>query len=308
MTGPSLPSARVCYNKGEVRRCCRRGARALRRPPVGATLFMSSQPAHTPRTTAPPRRSGSPEPAPASGGGLDVGTLVIAAISSVVAATVVSRVWQAGTVMATAMTPVIVALVKEGLERPARRVSSIATRTAAAPVARASRAVAEPPPEAYAPPPPVGPDPGLSEMRIYRRERGTRRRWKLAVVTGLLACVIAIAAMTLPELVAGRSVVSGSHHTTIFGGHRATSSSKTSTPSDEKKKTTTNETTSIETQPQDTTTQPDTTTTAPDGQTQPGQTQPPAAAAPQTTQPPAQTQPPAATQPQTTTQPPATTP
>jgi hypothetical protein len=275
-------------------------------PPAGATLFMSSQPAHTPRTTAPPRRSGAPQPAPASrGGGLDVGTLVIAAISSVVAATVVSRVWQAGTVMATAMTPVIVALVKEGLERPARRVSSIATRTAAAPVARASRAVAEPPPEAYAPPPPVA-DAGLSEMRVYRRERGTRRRWKLAVGTGLLACMIAIAAMTLPELVAGRSVVSGSHHTTIFGGHRSTSSSKSTTTTDEKQKTSTDETTSTDTQPQDTTTQPDTTTTAPDGQTQ---TQPPAAAQPQTsTQPPAQTQPPAATQPQTTTQPPATTP
>ena len=137
-------------------------------------------------------------------------TLVAAAVASVVAATVVSRLWQAGTVWATAMTPVIVALVKEAVERPAKRVSSIATRAAAPPLARASRAVAEPPPEAYAPPPPVvGPDPGLSEMRVYRRERATGRHWKLAVATGLLACVIAVAAMTLPELVAGRSVVSG---------------------------------------------------------------------------------------------------
>ena len=121
------------------------------------------------------------------------------------------------------MTPVIVALVKEAVERPAKRVSSIATRAAAPPLARATRAVAEPPPEAYAPPPPVvGPDPGLSEMRVYRRERATGRRWKLAIATGLLACVIAVAAMTLPELVAGRSVVSGSHDTTIFGGRRST--------------------------------------------------------------------------------------
>ena len=128
-------------------------------------------------------------------------TLLAAAIASVVAATVVSRLWQAGTVWATAMTPVIVALVKEAVERPAKRVSSIATRAAAPPLARAARAVAEPPPEAYAPPPPVvGPDPGLSEMRVYRRERATGRHWKLAIGTGLLACVIAVAVMTLPEL------------------------------------------------------------------------------------------------------------
>src|SRR5436190_2601146 len=223
---------------------------------------MSSQP-NTRRTVTPSRRSPAPQPAePPARGGLDVSTLVIAAISSVVAATVVSRVWQAGTVMATAMTPVIVTLVRESLERPAKRVSSIATRAAAPPLARATRAVAEPPPEAYAPPPPVGPDPGLTEMRVYRRERATGRRWKLAIGTGLLACMIAIAAMTLPELVAGQSVVSPSHHTTIFGGHRSTPSSTTKTKTDEKKSTTTDQTTSTGTQPQGTTTQPNTTTTA----------------------------------------------
>jgi hypothetical protein len=239
-----------------------------------------------------------------------VTTLVAAAVASVVAATVVSRLWQAGTVWATAMTPVIVALVKEAVERPAKRVSSIASRAAAPPLARATRAVAEPPPEAYAPPPPVvGPDPGLSEMRVYRRERATGRRWKLAIATGLLACVIAVAAMTLPELVAGRSVVSGSHHTTIFGGRRVTPSSTTKTKTDEKKTTTSDQATSTDTQPQDTTTQPGTTTTAPNGQapttTVPAPTQTPA---PATTQPPAQTQPPAATQPPATTQPPPATP
>jgi hypothetical protein len=271
--------------------------------------LMSSQP-NTRRTVASPRRSPAPQPVePPARGGLDVTTLVAAAVASVVAATVVSRLWQAGTVWATAMTPVIVALVKEAVERPAKRVSSIASRAAAPPLARATRAVAEPPPEAYAPPPPVvGPDPQLSEMRVYRRERPTGRRWKLAVITGLLACAIAIAAMTLPELVAGRSVVSGSHHTTIFGGHRSTSSSTTKTKTDEKKTTSTDQTTSTDTQPQDTTTQPDTTTTAPDGQTTtppPAQTQP----APTATQPPAaQSQPPAQTQPPATTQPPPTTP
>jgi hypothetical protein len=271
---------------------------------------MSSQPARKHRTTAPPRRSGyaDPAPPPQKGAGLQVSTLVAAAIASVVAATVVSRFWQAGTIMATAMTPVIVALVKEMVERPARRVSSIATRASAPPLARTARAVAEPPPEAQAPPPPIGPSPELTQMRIYGRERtATGRRWKLAIATGLLACVIAIAAMTLPELVAGRSVVSSSHHTTIFGGHRRTSSTST-----KQKSTTTGTEKSTSTstgQSQDTTTTgTDTTTTTP-GQTQ--TTQPPAGQQPAPltqTQPPAQTQPATPTQTQPTTTAPQTTP
>jgi hypothetical protein len=249
----------------------------------------------SPRTDPPPKR-----------GGLEVSTLVAAAVASVVAATVVSRFWQAGTIMATAMTPVLVALVKEMVERPARRVSSIAARTGAPPLARTARAVAEPPPEAQAPPPPVGPSPEYTQMRVYQRERATPgRRWKLAIATGLLACLIAIAAMTLPELVAGRSVVSSSHHTTIFGGHRPTSAT-TSKPD----KTTTTDQKSTSTEQQSTgtttTTAPDTTTTAP-GQTTPqpavpqGQTQ-------TQTQPPAQTQPTTPTQTQPTTPAPQPTP
>jgi cytoskeletal protein RodZ len=173
------------------------------------------------------------------------------------------------------------------IERPARRVSSMASRTGATPLARTARTVAEPPPEAYAPPEPVtGAE--YSQMRVYRRERATPgRRWKLAIATGLLACLIAVAAMTLPELVAGRSVVSSSHHTTIFGGHRNTQR----TPS---KSTTTDKEKSTSTEQKSTTTAPETTTTAPE-QTQ-SQTQ---------TQPPAQTQTqPAAPQSQTQTQPP----
>jgi hypothetical protein len=226
-----------------------------------------------------------------------VGTLLVAAISSAIAATVVSRLWQAGTVMATAMTPVIVALVKEGLERPAQRVSSIATRSGSAPVARTARAVVPPPPEADAPPPPMALDPKLTQMRVYGRDRSkVGRRWKLAVATGLLGFVVCVAVMTLPELVAGRSVVSGKHDTTIFGGHRrapaTTSKPEEKTKTDEKK-TTTDEVVPEEKTP--TTQQPDgTTTTSP---TQPApEGQQPTAPAPQTqTQPsqPAPTTPPA---------------
>ena len=227
---------------------------------------MSSRTLTTHTTSAPPR-----------GSGFHAGTLIIAAISAVVAATVVSRLWQTGTVMATAMTPVLVTLVREALERPARRVSSIATRPRSA--------AAEPAP----PPVVVTHDEGLTPMRVYGTERKVRRRrWKLALATGLLAFVIAVAAMTLPELVAGHSVVSAKHETTIFGGQRdtaATTSRPQQTTKTEQQTVTTEKTPTdkTETQQQTTTTAP--AQPAPQTQTQPApqsQTQPP----PTTTQPP----------------------
>jgi hypothetical protein len=223
-----------------------------------------------------------------------VGTLIVAAISAVVAATVVSRLWQPGTVMATAMTPVLVTLIKEALERPARRVSSIAGRAAAVPVA----------PEPEARPEPIGSPPavvvthdeGLTPMRVYRPERRVRRRWKLALATGLLAFLIAVAAMTLPELVAGRSVVSAKHDTTIFGGQRHVSA--TITKPKQKTKTEEQTVTTEKTPTNETETPQQTTTTAPAQPTEPApqtqtqttpqtQTQP----APQTQTQPAPTQP-----------------
>jgi len=228
---------------------------------------MSSRTLTTHTTSAPPR-----------GSGFHAGTLIIAAISAVVAATVVSRLWQTGTVMATAMTPVLVTLVREALERPARRVSSIATRPRSAP--------AEPAP----PPVVVTHDDGLTPMRVYGTERKVRRRWKLALATGLLAFLIAVAAMTLPELVAGHSVVSAKHETTIFGGQRHAAATTTKRP-EQKTKTEQQTVTSDKTPTDKTETQQQTTTTAPAQPAPQTQTQP----APQS-----QTQPP----PTTTTQPP----
>jgi hypothetical protein len=261
---------------------------------------MSSHTARTHTTSAPPRGDSHVTSDAPRRSGLSLGTLVIAAVSSAVAATVVSKVWQAGTVMATAMTPVIIAVVKEAIERPAQRVSSVATRSGPPPVARAARAVLPPPPEAEAPPPPMTVDPQLTQMRVYGRERSkVGRRWKLAVATGLLGFVVCVAAMTLPELVAGRSVVSGKHDTTIFGGHRRAPAA--SSQPDEKTKTDEKKTTTEEVVPEEkapTTKQPDgTTTTAPQQPAPRGQQ--PTAPAPQTQPAPTQTQPsPAAPQPQ----------
>jgi hypothetical protein len=246
---------------------------------------MSSRTVTTTTTSAPPR----------GGSGFHLGTLIVAAISAVVAATVVSRIWQPGTVMATAMTPVLVTLVKEALERPARRVSSLAGRATAVPVELERR------PEPIGSPPAVvvTDDAGLTPMRVYRPARRVRRRWKLAIATGLLAFLIAVAAMTLPELVAGRSVVSASHDTTIFGGRRHTAAS-TSTPAKKKIKSTQDTVSTEQQTPQDTTSTQQQTTT----QTQPAapapQTQTQATPQTQTQAPPTTTQPPAAqTQPTT---------
>src|SRR4051812_50078265 len=52
------------------------------------------------------------------GEGLSLQTLVVAAGASAVAAIVVSHLWKGGTVIAAAMTPVIVAIAKELINRP----------------------------------------------------------------------------------------------------------------------------------------------------------------------------------------------
>src|SRR3954452_23109190 len=76
------------------------------------------------------------EPQAKSREGLSLQTLVIAAVASGIAAIVVSHFWQNGTVSAAAMTPVVVSVLKEALQRPiesdavrrsASRVSKVAT-------------------------------------------------------------------------------------------------------------------------------------------------------------------------------------
>ena len=57
--------------------------------------------------------------------GLSVSTLMIASLSSLAAAVVVSRLWGGGTLIGAAMTPVIVALVSEGLNRPAKAIGTV---------------------------------------------------------------------------------------------------------------------------------------------------------------------------------------
>jgi uncharacterized membrane protein YvlD (DUF360 family) len=182
-----------------------------------------------------------------NGGGesLSLQTLVVAAAASAAAAVVVSHLWKDGTVLAAAMTPVIVAIVKELLQKPMeselvkRPVSKIASGSraviATAPVAgRRSRDDQrghgdplmhdEPPPATE--PRGVQSDPGMTPIRTYG---GSRRRrpihLKVALVTGLIAFLIAAAALTLPELIFG-GAVSSHRSTTLFGGGNGKSDSE----------------------------------------------------------------------------------
>jgi hypothetical protein len=241
-------------------------------------------------------RSTTPTPTPPPREGLNLTTLVIAALASAAAAIIVSRLWRTGTIMAAAMTPVIVAIVREMLDRPARRVSAIAARSAPRPLSRAARTVAPPPPEADAPPPPMTVSPELTARKVYgRRSVMNRGRWRLAIVTGLLAFAIAAAALTVPELLAGRSVVSRSKDTTVFGGARhATPKSHEPKTTTEKKQTGTDkqDTTKQDTTPQQPTTSTPTQPTPQATPTQPAPQQAPAQPAPAPAQPaPDQTQP-----------------
>jgi hypothetical protein len=66
-------------------------------------------------------------------GGLSLQTLLISAGAAVAAATIVPLFWEQGTLFATAMTPVVVALVSEALRKPVERVSAVAPRVARRP-------------------------------------------------------------------------------------------------------------------------------------------------------------------------------
>ena len=145
---------------------------------------------------------------------LSVRTLAIASASSAVAAIVTSRLWAAGTPIAAAMTPVLVTIVSEMLHRPAEKiVERFTTETDALPEA----AGAGPPPrpvEGEGPARTRGPHEherlaaGTEGMRVYR----SRKRllpWKLIAATAALAFVVGIAVLSLPQVIAGQSLLKG---------------------------------------------------------------------------------------------------
>jgi hypothetical protein len=111
----------------------------------------------------------------------------------VVAAVLTREVFDSGVVASAAITPVAVALVSDSLYLAARRGRDQPAEPDAAP------ATGSPPPAA-APP---------------------RRRLPIlgAILIGLLAFVIAVLVLTLPEAVSGKSITGGDEQTTFFGSN-----------------------------------------------------------------------------------------
>ena len=163
---------------------------------------------------------------------LNMRTLVIASAASAAAALLTSQLWIAGTWIAAAMTPVIVALVSEMLHRPTERIARRVTSERAAVLPEAGGAA--PPAREEAPArtdTAARPQPPATPARVYRSgEPGSRpapagrRRRKIAygVVfgTAALAFVIVVVALTATELIAGDSIGKNDSRTTLFSGKK----------------------------------------------------------------------------------------
>jgi hypothetical protein len=184
----------------------------------------------------------SPPPAPPADRGIDLTTLFLSAVASAAAAYITSKIWAPGTLFSAAMSPVIVALVKEGLRKPTEVVANVVPTVVPTPT-RWSRASADEPglvvdgtpePEPHvdpdAPhvvlPPVVAAETG--PVRVYST-RGRKLRWRLAVITGLLGFAICVVLYTVPELISGKSIGRGGDATTLWGGHRNHTKKSTTT-------------------------------------------------------------------------------
>src|SRR4051812_27214144 len=165
------------------------------------------------------------------GEGLSLRTLAIASAASLTAAMVTSRLFPPGTIYASAVTPVIVTAVSEMLRRPADRVSelrrqrrTLVMQAARAPHGEEAAALEGAPDFAQG----AAADEELAvthgngtgaapQMTIHGRRRAGLLHPKVWVATGLVAFAIAVAVLTLPELIFGGAVATH-HRTTFFGG------------------------------------------------------------------------------------------
>jgi hypothetical protein len=124
-------------------------------------------------------------------GGLSVTTLVIASCSAVVATVVVPLFWERGTVIAAAVTPIVVAVVSELLRKPVERIGAVGVRHQTAVGERGPPRPAEEPFDPLSPVERVELPEVSGDRRVYYerpRRRLDRRQLKIALVTGALGC------------------------------------------------------------------------------------------------------------------------
>jgi hypothetical protein len=163
-------------------------------------------------------------------GGLSVTTLLVASGSAAAAAVIVPLFWERGSLVAAAITPIIVTLTSEALKKPVEKVQTVGVwrRTPQGTAVRQPGDFEVHDPEEER----LEVDPGQADdpFGLHEPERGgffTRRRVVLALVTGLLAFGIAAIVVTASELAIFGDSVSREHRTTFFGG---TSKKKDATP------------------------------------------------------------------------------
>jgi hypothetical protein len=216
---------------------------------------------------------------------LNTRTLAIASVASASAAAVTSQLWIAGTWVAAALTPVLVAVISEAMHRPTERIARAWTSSERQ--GRSSRSISPTRTEPTA----VTGTPG--PVRVYRAGSGgsgsgpgstmlTRRRVAVGTVaaTAAIACVAGLLLLTTADLVSGGSVGKGSGRLTLTGG----GGDKKSEQQDQQKDTT-------QQQKQDSTDQQNSAPSAGQTTTQPAPSdqEPPSDTAPTT--PPAETSP-----------------
>jgi hypothetical protein len=168
--------------------------------------------------------------------GISIQTLVISSLSAVAAALVIPLIWERGTLVATAMTPVIVAVVSEALRKPAEVISTVTPRV----TRRSATGASVRNPERFEPLPPDEVD-AVPEVREddpfgLRAAPKPGHHWKIALATGLAAFAIAVFVLTSTELVFGGPATKDSGRTTFFG-HRSQTTptpTPTATPSSDR--------------------------------------------------------------------------
>jgi hypothetical protein len=147
-----------------------------------------------------PRRTGS-DVAPS--------TLLIAALASVAATAIVSRFGLESTLVGAGLTPVVVTLVREIARRPVEQVTAVTSAAGNWAHWRHQQADAPPDdPEAAPPPRPVPESP--------RRARPVR--WGVVGAASIVGFLAAVAFFSVPDLIAGQSLVSDRDSTFFSGG------------------------------------------------------------------------------------------
>jgi hypothetical protein len=162
--------------------------------------------------------------------GISIQTLALSSLGAVAAAVIVPLIWDRGTLIATAMTPVIVALTSEALRRPAEKITAVTPRV----TRRSATGAAVRAPEAFDPLPPdqrEAAPPGREDDPFELRRRSpVRHHWRVALATGAVAFVVAALALTTSELVFGGPATKESGRTTLFGGRHSGGATPTPTP------------------------------------------------------------------------------